>query len=698
MNKFYLSLITLFILMLSQLAAQTTHSANTDNHTLHAQGSRSFAGGDGSENNPYQVTSWQELDAVRNSLSDHFILMQDLDEHSPGYDDFASSSANDGNGWEPIGNSFSGAFNGNNKTISGLTIDRNVNGVGLFSEIANSAKVENLALENVNIKGRERVAGITGENLGIIDNCHVSGSIESNTGTDFSNAGGIAGRNSGSDGEAVIKNSSSSATVTGNKRAIGGITGVTRDGASIENSFSTGSITGNSSSSGRVGGISGSLGGNSMITNSFATGPITSNGNLHAGGVVGRAGGTVEESFATGMVNAPNAAAGGLVGRGNENLVVNNSYAVGSVSGATTGGFIGKFADDQSIGTIINSFWDVETSGIGSAGDDNLGATGKTTAEMKDKATFTTELSADSWDFQDTWQIKEPATGFISYPYLQAFEYDEPDADPAVMPIPGIVQFFAGGDGSVETPFQIATPEQLITLSNTPEVWDKHFEQTDNIIFNSDPAQVDWNGDGTLDYDTGGDDAYGFRPIGEIDGDGPFTGSYHGGGFKIENLYINRSSSFAVGLFGLASSAHIEDLLIENATVEGGIAGAGILAGVVNDETNVADVFVSGTLTSGQINGVGGLIGQVQEESIISDSGADVVVTAPGNTGGLVGFLDESTIDNSRSSGQVASDAAAPRLGGLVGRARKGTINQSKSAAAVTSNDGGGGYCRRTHR
>jgi hypothetical protein len=43
----------------------------------------------------------------------------------------------------------------------------------------------------------------------------------------------------------------------------------------------------------------------------------------------------------------------------------------------------------------------VETSGIGSAGSNNYGATGKTTAQMKDINTF---LNA-SWDFVEVWQI-----------------------------------------------------------------------------------------------------------------------------------------------------------------------------------------------------------------------------------------------------------------------------------------------------
>jgi hypothetical protein len=58
-------------------------------------------------------------------------------------------------------------------------------------------------------------------------------------------------------------------------------------------------------------------------------------------------------------------------------------------------------------GTVTASFWDIDTSGqLTSAG-----GTGKTTAEMKTKSTFTDA----GWDFVEIWDIGENQT----YPFLR---------------------------------------------------------------------------------------------------------------------------------------------------------------------------------------------------------------------------------------------------------------------------------------
>ncbi len=69
-----------------------------------------FAGGDGSRENPYQISTAQQLDAIRNDLSASYILINDIDLSGWG-------------NWTPIGNSsqpFSGTMFGNDHTIKGL--------------------------------------------------------------------------------------------------------------------------------------------------------------------------------------------------------------------------------------------------------------------------------------------------------------------------------------------------------------------------------------------------------------------------------------------------------------------------------------------------------------------------------------------------------------------------------------------------
>ena len=56
-------------------------------------------------------------------------------------------------------------------------------------------------------------------------------------------------------------------------------------------------------------------------------------------------------------------------------------------------------------GTVSDSYWDIETSGLSTS----AGGTGKTTEEMKEKVTFT------NWDFFESWCIAEKQT----YPFLR---------------------------------------------------------------------------------------------------------------------------------------------------------------------------------------------------------------------------------------------------------------------------------------
>ena len=59
--------------------------------------------GSGTAADPYQITNWTQLDAVRHFPNKHFILMNDLGSTAAGYAALAGPSANDGKGWQPIG-------------------------------------------------------------------------------------------------------------------------------------------------------------------------------------------------------------------------------------------------------------------------------------------------------------------------------------------------------------------------------------------------------------------------------------------------------------------------------------------------------------------------------------------------------------------------------------------------------------------
>jgi hypothetical protein len=98
-------------------ATTTTTSNPLDNTLLSDSG---FGGGSGTQADPYRITSADQLQRIANSLSGHFVLLNDIDVScSAGWDG--------GKGFRPIGNNampFSGVFNGNGHRITGLRIAR----------------------------------------------------------------------------------------------------------------------------------------------------------------------------------------------------------------------------------------------------------------------------------------------------------------------------------------------------------------------------------------------------------------------------------------------------------------------------------------------------------------------------------------------------------------------------------------------
>lgn len=328
----------------------------------HSQVANAFAGGDGTAGSPYQVASWQDLNNVRNSLGAHYILTNDLDENSPGYDTYASSTSNSGSGWAPIGDNntkFTGLFDGNNHTISHIVIARSgTDYVGVFGDLASSATVQNITIEDATISGDSMVGGLTGytDSNSTISRVH----IINPTITSVSNsAGGISGKGGGNITLCSVKDGS----VASGAAWGGGITGWQTDGtitrswtdtavssfndaggivgygqnATISNSYSLGDVSSPLASENSFGGIAG-VGGS--IINSYSASNVTVAGSgYNTGGLFGEGGATIQNDFAVGTVTST-APMGGFVGL--NQTTITNSYSVfgtpvgsGSSSGVT---------------------------------------------------------------------------------------------------------------------------------------------------------------------------------------------------------------------------------------------------------------------------------------------------------------------------------------------------------------------------
>jgi hypothetical protein len=157
-----------------------------------------FAGGDGSAANPFQITNWHHLNNVRHHLTSHFILMNNLDSGTLGYTEWASSTANLGAGWLPIGTyaaRFTGNFNGQGNEICEFFVNRPTElNVGLFGVVGTGGIIKNVGAVNVNVTGLNAVGGLVGFNWygSVINNSYSTGSV-----TGSAPVGGLVGNNTG---------------------------------------------------------------------------------------------------------------------------------------------------------------------------------------------------------------------------------------------------------------------------------------------------------------------------------------------------------------------------------------------------------------------------------------------------------------------------------------------------------------------
>jgi len=278
-----------------------------------------------------RIRDWHDLHRVRDDPAGSYVLMNDLDSATAGYTEFAGATANDGKGWEPIGQAhfleegivgepFEGTFDGRGHEIRDLFIGRvEENTVGLFGIIGEEGVIRNVSLTGANVTGHFSAGALAAMNMGDVSNCHSTGSVVGNSGV-----GGLLGGNMG-----TVSNCYSTASAGGHM-VVGGLVGMNSRGS---------------------------------VTDSYATGSVT-------------------------RVRGGNLSFGGFVGRNREGQIV-NCYSTGSVhcrdgDDFAENGFAGSVVTDGGY-EMTGNYWDVETSRQSATAGD---ATGLTTTEMMDVATF----------------------------------------------------------------------------------------------------------------------------------------------------------------------------------------------------------------------------------------------------------------------------------------------------------------------
>jgi hypothetical protein len=220
---------------------------------------------------------------------------------------------------------------------------------------------------------------------------------------------------------------------------------------------------------------------------------------------------------------------------------------------------------------------------------------------------------------------------------------------------------FIGGNGSLGSPYQISNCTHLKNMS---------------LNLSASYIQVSDIDCGVSPYNL----TSGFTPIGT--NGAPFTGTFNGSNYVIDNFYISRSGTNYVGLFGrLQSGGIVSNVFLTNIDVTGN-SYTGALVG-----RNDGSVLYSSS--SGFVNGgayTGGLVGH--NGNLIKFSYSNSKVTGGANTGGLSGYNSYATVENSYATGNVIGGVST---GGLIGDAAGGSIKNVFATGNVTGSSRVGG-------
>ena len=319
-----------------------------------------FAGGSGTEADPYQIETPEQLAKLAVDVNsgiygqthsgEYFKLTKDIDLSAHRWIPIGSGSA--------IGSfhAFSGYFDGNDKTITGLRVDESDDhsSAGLFGNVT-GYEIKNLKIKDAYVKTES--VGNKIENAGIligsatqgygmttsVKDCSVSGIVESGSARN----GGLAGYNS----YGTYENCTADVKVKGAGKAGGFV------GEDFSGTYKNCTAEGNVSGSWSVGGFAGVLFFESKADHCAAQGKVTAS-NWNAGGFAGyvEEGVTISNCVAAGDIESTvdgwepkvGGFAGTVDGHSKANTV-SNSHAAGKVTSASkdikAGGFAGALVE-----------------------------------------------------------------------------------------------------------------------------------------------------------------------------------------------------------------------------------------------------------------------------------------------------------------------------------------------------------------
>jgi len=303
-----------------------------------------FAGGKGTEEEPYLISTAEQLAYVATSVN------QGVNTFKGKYLTLTTNLHLMQKEWAPIGTetySFEGVFDGGGYTIFGLKVsDETLDYGGLFGKIQDST-IRNLSVKEANVKISQSYGKVgiivgygysTTQSVHII-NCCAEGNVTlSQCGTVGGVAGYVYGDIMSSHFNGTVSGSAYNSGATIGVQSSVNVGGIAGTATTITNCYSEGSLTGTGGNlyyhTTYVGGIAGTA---NSVSNCYSTAAISSSGQeySYAGGIVAKTmydGSTIQNCFSASSITGTSYSSsdvycGRIVAKCNANDTISNCYA-----------------------------------------------------------------------------------------------------------------------------------------------------------------------------------------------------------------------------------------------------------------------------------------------------------------------------------------------------------------------------------
>ncbi len=531
----------------------------------------------------------------------------------------------------------------------------------------------------------ERIGGLCGHNHGgTIEYCHMAGMVSvTNNGERSVAIGGLCGYNDV--GRIIHCHAAGTVSVDGEEAsyAVGGLCGG-NENSEILYCGSTASV--NCGNGGwRIGGLCG-WSYSSSITESFAKSSITVSDimSLWVGGICGDANcSEIRNCYSDSIFYVDIACGVGGICGNFDGGVLENCYSAGIEIYEEPDSNVMYTAYPSVEGT--NCFWDV---GIDGEVIESGGSWGLPTDQMQMKITYVDA----GWDFTDV--DGDPAKWVLREGGFPRLNWEDVELSPK----------YSGGYGTADSPYQIATKQDLLDMAANVEDYGQRFVLTADIDL---AGEVFSTAVIAADTDNTNDDE-------DFDGY-EFKGVFDGGGYAIRNLTIDTggAGNDFLGLFGKLGGRYVK--LLNLRVIDGNISsgdycfGVGLLFGSYGEwytgYSEYRDKLIENCFSSGGIVcrdwafGVGGVGGYCRNDEMpilitISNCGSSCSVIVGENSdssGGILGFGEGFNISSCYAVGSVTSGYGSDYTGGLCGECGLSSIGNCYASGLVSGGDEVGG-------